>query len=149
MKKIITLILANFLIFGILMIGIPAALAAVGISPDLRPEYAPQGREELANPEAPADDKFGVRSINFIIGDFVVVLLQIAGVLAVWFVTSSALGYVKAFGKDENMDKAKKGLIWSLAGLVIIIMAYAIVQNVLRIVLTTDESAISMAHFLS
>ena len=36
--------------------------------------------------------------------------------------------YVTAFGNDEQLQKAKKILIWSVIGLILVIMSYTIVQ---------------------
>ena len=117
-------------------------LGAIGINPDLRPGYAPGSRGEMANPGANIEDKYGTQAVSQIIGDIALVFIQISGVIAIYFIVTSGLTYVKAFGREEELGKAKKGLIWSIVGLVVIISAYAIVQNVLRITLTVDESAI-------
>lgn len=121
-----------------------SANAAVSINEDLRPSYAPQTYEELyeentLNP----DQNFSDRSVTYVIADFAVVLLQIAGVLAIFFIVQNGFNYVKAFGRDEEIQKAKKGLLWSILGLLVVLMSYAIVQNVLKITLSVDPAMTS------
>ncbi len=123
----------------LLLLSVPA-LAAIGIDPDLRPEYAPGSRAEIANPDATPETKYGTSAVSLVIADIALVLIQISGVIAIYFIVNSGLTYVKAFGREEELGKAKKGLIWALVGLVVIISAYAIVQNIIRITLTVDES---------
>lgn len=123
----------------LLLLSVPA-LAAIGIDPDLRPEYAPGSRLEIQTPDADVQDKYGTRAVSMIIADIALVLIQISGVIAIYFIVNSGLTYVKAFGRDEELQKAKKSMIWALVGLIVIISAYAIVQNVIRITLTVDES---------
>ena len=77
-----------------------------------------------------------------------VVLIQISGVIAIYFIVTNALTYVKSFGRDEELEKAKKGLIWAIAGLVIIIMSYAIVQNVLKITSSVDSSQVGGTNLI-
>lgn len=123
----------------LLLLSVPA-LAAIGIDPDLRPEYAPGSRGEIANSDGTPDFKYGTSAVSLVIADIALVLIQISGVIAIYFIATNALTYVKSFGRDEELQKAKKGIIWALVGLVAIISAYAIVQNVIRITLTVDES---------
>ncbi|MBT7703651.1 hypothetical protein HN748_05440, partial [Candidatus Peregrinibacteria bacterium] len=88
-----------------------------------------------------ASKNFSDRSITYIIADVAVVLLQIAGILAVFFIIMSGFNYIKAFGKEEEIQKAKKGMTWAIVGLIVVILSYAIVQNVIRISLSVDPDA--------
>lgn len=134
MKKTITLLTSLALLSGLVLTQIAPTFAAVGIDPSLKPDFAAETRD----PTASADVQFGTTGVNLIIGDIAIVLIQISGVLAIYFIVTNALTYVKSFGRDEEIQKAKKGLIWSIAGLVIIMVSYAIVQNVIKITLLTD-----------
>lgn len=150
MKKITHIATASLALLSLLLLGqIAPVWAAVGIDPNLRPDYAAQGRTELADPNADPEDKYGTTAVNLFIGDVAVVLIQMAGVVAIYFIVSNALTYVKSFGRDEELQKAKKGLIWAIVGLIIIIVSYAIVQNVLKITLSVDESAVSGTSILN
>lgn len=138
MKETLRNITPLLVLIGILSLTSIAG-AAVGIDPAFRPDYAPQTAGELSNPEGAADN-FTTKAVTQIIADFAVVLIQVAGSLSIYFVITNGLHLVKSFGKDEELQKAKKGLTWAIAGLVIVIVSYAIVQNVLRITLTVDSS---------
>ncbi len=120
-----------------------AAQAAYGIDADLRPDYAPQGYTEVYEDTGHTSTNFSDASITYIIADIAVVLLQIAGILAVFFIVLSGFNYIKAFGQEEEIAKAKKGMTWAIIGLIVVILSYAIVQNVLRITLTVDPSSSS------
>lgn len=124
---------------GLLLLFSVPALAAIGIDPNLRPEYAPGSRAEI-DPDADIEAKYGTSAVSLVIADIALVLIQISGVIAIYFIATNALTYVKSFGREEELGKAKKGLTWALVGLVVIISAYAIVQNIIRITLTVDES---------
>lgn len=145
MKKFLTKI--SLFVFALLLISAifqPITNAAVAIDSSLRPDYAPQGYSEVYNSTGkPQDALFDDRSITYIIADIAVVLIQMAGILAIFFLIVSGFNYIKAFGADEEIQKAKKGMTWALIGLIVVIMSYAIVQNVIRISLSVDPSAIA------
>ncbi len=63
----------------------------------------------------------------------------IAGSIAVIFIIINAFGMAGSAGNTEAIEKAKKGLIWSIAGLVLIIMAYVIVKTVLSLSYSGQE----------
>lgn len=117
--------------------------AAISIEEELRPEYAPQTYSEIYENNEDESLNFNERTVNYVIADIAVVLLQMAGVLAVFFIIQSGFTYVTAFGREEEMQKAKKGLMWALIGLVVVLTSYAIVQNVLKITLSIDPSETS------
>lgn len=138
----------SLLLFALLLTSVifqPLTKAAVAIDSSLRPEYAPQGYSEIYNSTGnPSQDElFSDGSITFIIADIAVVLIQMAGILAIFFLIVSGFNYIKSFGADEEIQKAKKGMTWALIGLIVVIMSYAIVQNVIRISLSVDPSAIA------
>ncbi len=119
------------------------AHAAYAVDQDLRPDYAPQGYMEVyENNENNPSANFSDRSITYIVADVAVVLLQISGILAVFFIILSGFNYIKAFGQEEEIQKAKKGMTWAIIGLIVVILSYAIVQNVIRITLTVDPAAV-------
>ena len=72
------------------------------------------------------------------IKDFVVqvinVLLYFAGAIAVLLLIIGGFRYVTSAGNDESMEKAKKTITSAIIGLVIIIMAYAIVAVINNLV---------------
>jgi hypothetical protein len=145
MKRILTFLTSLALLSGLLFTQVAPTFAAVTIDQSLKPDFAAETRDPTASAEA----RFGTTGVNLIIGDIAVVLIQISGVLAIYFIVSNGLTYVKSFGRDEEIQQAKKGIIWSIAGLVIILTAYAIVQNVIKITLDTDVSEVGSTNLLN
>jgi len=67
----------------------------------------------------------------------------LAASVAILFVVINGARLTFAFGNTEAMGKAKKGLIWAAAGLVVIIFAYIITKTVVALVYSgSDGSAV-------
>lgn len=66
------------------------------------------------------------------------VLLFIVGVLSVIMIIFSGIRYVTSNGDSQKTKSATNGLIWSIAGLAVAILAYAIVNFVLKNILKQD-----------
>lgn len=64
--------------------------------------------------------------INGLIENVVKTLLFIVGVLSVIMIIVSGIQYITSAGDSAKTNKATQGLIYSIAGLIIAIMAYAI-----------------------
>lgn len=117
------------------------AEAALSIDTDLRPEDSPEAWTEVyGGDDLTPEQTFGPEAVSYVLADIIVVLLQIAGVLAIYFIVVSGFNYVKAFGREEEIQKAKKGLTWSIVGLIVVLLSYMIVQNIIRILLTVDDT---------
>lgn len=69
---------------------------------------------------------------NFI-KNIVKTLVSIAGAVAVVFMVVGGFHYITSAGHPEKLDKAKKTLLYSGIGLVIVLAAYAIVDFVAEI----------------
>jgi len=57
-------------------------------------------------------------------------VLAIAGVIAVLFIVIGGYKYVASQGNPQEVQKAKETIIYALVGLVIVMMAFTIVQFV-------------------
>jgi hypothetical protein len=90
-----------------------------------RPENLPVGREGNAAVETKIIDifEFVINLILYASGSVAVLMLVIAGVR-----------YVSSFGNQEMMDGAKKTIKFALIGLLVVILAFAIVNNIIDIV---------------
>ncbi|PIS08088.1 hypothetical protein COT78_00095 [Candidatus Berkelbacteria bacterium CG10_big_fil_rev_8_21_14_0_10_43_13] len=55
------------------------------------------------------------------------VALKTAGMLAVFILLFAAFDYATAYGDDSKAETAKKTIFWTIAGLVVIGLAYGIV----------------------
>ncbi len=111
---------------------LPLTLAdALGLTLDdfrnevFRPENLPVGREGNASVETKITDifQFAINLILYASGSVAVMLLVIGGIR-----------YVSSLGSQENLEAAKKTIKFALIGLVIVILAYAIVTNVIDLI---------------
>ncbi len=138
MKKTVRTFISTLIVTAALLLPLTIAHAALSIDPELHPDNAPQGYYELAGVNDDNSENFSDIAITRIIADVAVVLLQISGSLTILFIIFNAFNYVKSFGQDEQIEKAKKGLMWSILGFLVILLSYAIVQNVIKITLSVD-----------
>lgn len=69
-------------------------------------------------------------------GNFIKGFLGIAALTSVIFIIVGGMQMHLAMGNEEALTKAKKTLIWAIAGLVIAILSVAIVQIVARLRIT-------------
>ncbi len=60
-------------------------------------------------------------------------IASVAAVVAVLFIVINGGRMIFSFGEQEALTKAKKGLLWSLAGLVLIIFSYIIVKSIIAL----------------
>jgi hypothetical protein len=72
----------------------------------------------------------GESSLPLLILDVVQLLLFFAGGIAVLFIIIGGFFYITAQGNEEQAEKGKKALINAIIGIVIVIMAYAIISVV-------------------
>lgn len=135
-KKILIAVLATVAFFGL----VESSLAVIQLDENLRPDNLPsyelpeEGTIE-DNPETRA-----TQSVIMFVGNIIAQVLVFTGSIAIIFLIISGARYIFAFGKDEQIERGKRGVFWSLMGLIIILLSYAIVQGVLQIVLQVDES---------
>lgn len=136
MKKLLLITLAITL-FWMLSID---AFAAIQLDDSLRPGNLPDPieiEEALtdANPETAA-----TQTLILFVGRLMSRVLVYAGIVAVAFLVVAGANYILAFGKDERIEKGKRGIFWAIMGLLVIMFSYAIVQAIISIVLTIDVS---------
>lgn len=80
--------------------------------------------DTLVNPESPL--------LNLIL-NIANYLVLTAGGLAIIFLIYGAIRYATAVGQQDRIDQAKRTLFWSLAGLILSILASALVQFILNL----------------
>ncbi len=120
---------------------VPTVLAAIQLDEGMRPSNLPtfevveEGTSE-DNPETRA-----TQTLILFVGNLVSQFLLFAGAITIIFLIIAGGNYIFAFGKDQLIEKGKKGMVWSLAGLIIIMLSYAMVQGVIQIILQVDENA--------
>lgn len=116
-KKIIKQILIVFglMIGALTFISVFPAIASAGgaIGPPDKPEIVAEGSLRA----------IVLRIVNYFLG--------FLGLLAVIMVIYGGVTYVTAAGKDEAVGNAKKIIMYALIGIIIILLAFAIVNTVL------------------
>ncbi|PJB89019.1 hypothetical protein CO082_02430 [Candidatus Peregrinibacteria bacterium CG_4_9_14_0_8_um_filter_44_15] len=137
MKKLIFTIMTFLVAVFVLA---PTALASYPIPGKYQPSNIAESWVEQNSKAMGDTESYGALAVTFILADLVSGLLGITGVIAVYFLVSSGLQYATSFGQQDKIDKAKKGITWSIVGIFVIMLAYAIVRFVIKIVLTTDSS---------
>lgn len=139
------------MIIGILFFGaIPLiASAAVGIDPGLHPPGAPtvSGQEPTAGatPEQAAPEYSADATRALLLERITNVLLGIAGTVAIFFILNNAWYLVISAGSEEKIGQHKKGIMWAIVGLILIILSYSIVRFVISIPFQADEAVLNTA----
>lgn len=99
--------------------------AAVTLPDDLKPTYAPDVKIVEGGNEA--------SYVNYFLQLLAGSLLYLAAPVAVLIIAVSGLRYVISHGDDGQIENAKKTLMFAVIGLVAIMLSFAIVQAVIRI----------------
>jgi len=71
------------------------------------------------------------QDLTDLIANIIRILLLVSGALAVLFVVISGYQYITAHGNEEQAERGKKTLINALIGIVIIILAWVVVNVVI------------------
>ncbi len=125
----------------------PEAFAVIQLDDSFRPSTLPNFDETINKAlEAAADEDQSGESIAttatiLVVGKLLSQILVFVGSLTIIFLILSGINYILAFGKDERIERGKRGIFWSLMGLVIVLLAYASVKGVMGILLQLDSSA--------
>jgi len=119
-RKIIrqTLIVFGLMTGAIALLNfIPVASAALITSGDVPPEIA------AATGGSGSIRELALKIVNY--------FLTFLGIVAVMMIIFGGVTYVTAAGKQESIDSAKKIILYSLVGIIIILLSFAIVNTVL------------------
>jgi len=76
----------------------------------------------------------GSQSLSDLIVRVVNILLTFGGVIAVVFVIIGGYQYLVSGGNEETAEKGKKTLINAIIGIVVIVLAYAIINVIVNLV---------------
>lgn len=122
----------KILIIGFLLLLFPTvSLAAVTLPSDLRPPGAPTLTGDTPEKQA---DVFTARVVNFILG--------FAGIVAIFFIVNNAWFLIASGGSEETITQHKKGLMWAVVGLILIILSYSIISFIIEIPFKADQPAL-------
>lgn len=134
-QKILLTILAALVLF---QLSAPA-LAAIQMDDDFRPDNLPTYQSVEAT-DADHPETAATQTLILFVGKILSRVLLFAGSVSIVFMIIAGARYIFAFGKDNQIENAKRGIFWSVAGLVIVMLSYAIIQGVIQIILKVDES---------
>lgn len=110
------------------------SLALVQIDPSLKPEGLPS--INVAKPSGQNNGKIqAIQSVASFVGAFVNRALIFLSSVAIILIIIAGANYSFSFGNPDRAENGKRGLIWSLIGLLVILFSYAIVQGILQIIL--------------
>lgn len=99
-------------------------------------EGNPKSKCILSNP-APGI-LVGTRSFDVLLKKFIDIALYFAGGIAVLFLIIGGFRYVTSLGNEEAMEKAKKTITSAVLGIIIIVMAFALVA-IINTLLTKEK----------
>lgn len=136
MNKIYLTIIAATIFWSLTLNAFGAIQLDETYKPDNLPSYKTQTATDTANSETAA-----TQSVILFVGNIVGQVLLFTGAATVIFIIIAGAKYIFAFGNDDRLGQAKRGITWSLVGLVLIMLSYAIVRGVIKILLSTDVSA--------
>ena len=123
------------------MVGVVALLATVLMSNSVMAAdlLCPQGTARAGESvtvasqcSVPKEDSQGGGGLMGIIGKIVQFLIGLAGVIAVFVIIISGIQMATSQGDAQKVAKAKNSLLYAVVGLVIAIVAFAIVTFVLN-----------------
>ncbi len=114
-------VLKQCLIVTALIVGAVTLMSAI-------PATAFAALNDATNPfkDLPGDQNvkpLAVRIVNY--------ALTFLGIIAVLMIIFAGVKYITAAGKQESIDSAKKIILYSLIGIIIILLSFAIVNTVL------------------
>lgn len=88
------------------------------------------GSVALAAEDPKVPNPVGNQDLGSVLSDVVNALLLFAGAVAVLFLIIGGFRYVVSAGNAEQVEGAKKTIVYALFGLIIIFIAYVLVQLV-------------------
>ena len=97
-------------------------------------------------PGLKGDVEDAVNTMAFSIMDGILIL---AGVVAVFFITVSGVRLTISSGSQDQIDGAKRTLIWAILGLLAIILSWALMSNVVKLFEDADDSGTSSSSSLN
>ena len=103
-----------------------AVITAGGLATIGTPVYADASDEVQAGFEAAGGT--GSESLTSIVGTVINTMLFIVGILSVIMIIYAGIRYVTAHGDSKQVGDAKNTLIYAIVGLIISIVAYALVN---------------------
>ena len=130
MKKTFSLIITTLTMFS-LQVGL--AFAENNPLTMSRPPIIPGGTESAPLKLPGVGSDTGQALQQNVIPSITNTVIGLTGGVALLFVIISGIQILTAYGNEEKVGTAKKTLTWALAGLVLAMLSYAIVQIIISI----------------
>ncbi len=138
MKKIYLTFLSAIIFWGL-------TLNAFGAAIQLDDTYKPDNLPTLGSSQTASStdhpESAATQTLILYVGNLVSQVLLFTGALTIVFIIIAGAKYVFAYGNDDRLGQAKRGMTWSIVGLVLIILSYSIVRGVIKLLISTDVSA--------
>lgn len=113
------------LLAGLLMVPV----VTLAVAPAANADYSLQGGADDAKGNGMKD---GVGDANSLVKDVVNIILWIVGILSVIMLVWGGIKYTTSAGDSNKVTSAKNTIIYAVIGLIIAILAYAIVNFVIE-----------------
>jgi|GEM_PF-3120208 hypothetical protein len=132
---------------------IKEALKQLDVAVEKHPKNLPGAGEDPAA-ELKWDVKFNKMAgkpfiITYYIQKIAKALTGVVAAVAVLFIIQNSFNLLTAAGGTEQITKSKKGLMWSLIGLVMIMGAYIVVKTVISLPYSAEENLDQLHHMES
>lgn len=135
MKKLLATI---GLTIALLVTAAPLAYAAYQVDPSFRPDNSPFGLEK----ELESNQTEGaINATNIVLQIIAGGLLYFAAPMAIIMIVLGAFNMVAYGSESEKVEEVKKHLTWSIVGLFVIILSYAIVKILIQFVVVVAENS--------
>ncbi|HVQ43452.1 MAG TPA: hypothetical protein VMT30_00595 [Candidatus Saccharimonadia bacterium] len=108
----------------------PFHLAAAGTGCGTSTGILPSLYDGLCTAGGTTPQVHSVADVAIIIGNLVRILIAISGSLAVILLLVASIYYITAMGDPGRIKRAKDIILYDMVGLVLIIMAYAIITYI-------------------
>ena len=137
LKKILLTICTVAL--GTLML--QSSASALTLDETFKPDNLPSFETVNTVTDADHPETAATQTIILYVGNLLSKVLLFVGSLTIVFLIVAGANYIFAFGKDQRIEAGKRGLTWSIVGLVLVLLSYAIVQGIIYILLQVDYGA--------
>ncbi len=108
------------------------ALKELNVNIENHPEYLP-GAGQMENHEIRTKYMGSSWAITYYIQRIATALTGLAAAVAVLFIIQNSFNILTSAGGSEIITKSKKGLMWSIIGLVLIMGAYIVVKTIVSL----------------
>ncbi len=116
-------------------VGIDFASADVGSYMDQVLDQKPDNLPSLRN----AEDSEG--SVLDLVFSAIDIILIVAGIVAVLFVSIGGVRMVVGSSSQDQVEGGKKTVYYVIIGLLVVILAWALISNFVRVLITEEETA--------